>query len=85
MATGLGKTRVAAGIIEKWLTDRPNSEVLVLAPTKELVKQLEASLWPYLPRTVPTHILTGEEKPSFVGGGNRVNLSVRRSTIRFPR
>ena len=33
-----------------------------------LVPQLEASLWPYLPKTVATHILVGSEKPSFQGG-----------------
>ncbi len=68
MATGLGKTRVAAGIVEQWFSDRPNSEVLVLVPTLELVPQLEASLWPYLPKTIPTHVLTGTEKPVFTGG-----------------
>ena len=30
--------------------------------------QLEASLWPYLPKGVATHILIGSEKPSFQGG-----------------
>jgi len=68
MATGLGKTRVAAGVVERWLSDRPGSEVLVLVPTLELVPQFEASLWPYLPKSVPTHVLTGSEKPSFAGG-----------------
>ena len=68
MATGLGKSRVAAGVIERWITDRPHSEVLILVPTLELVPQFEASLWPYLPKTVSTHILTGTEKPAFTGG-----------------
>ena len=68
MATGLGKTRVAAGVIEQWIRDRPGDEVLVLSPSLSLVPQLEAELWPYLPKTVPTHILTGTEKPSFDGG-----------------
>ena len=68
MATGLGKTRVAAGVVENWLSERPGSEVLVLVPTLELVPQFEASLWPYLPKSVPTHVLTGSEKPSFPGG-----------------
>ena len=68
MATGLGKTRVAAGVIEQWLNDRPESEILVIAPSLTLVPQLEASLWPYLPKGVATHILVGSEKPSFQGG-----------------
>ena len=68
MATGLGKTRVAASIIEQWLSDRPNSEVLLLSPSLALVPQLEAELWPYIPKEVATHILTGSEKPTFEGG-----------------
>ena len=79
MATGLGKTRVAAGVVERWLSDRPGSEVLVLVPTLELVTQFEASLWPYLPKSVPTHVLTGSEKPSFAGG---VTVATYQSAVR---
>ncbi|MXZ00865.1 DEAD/DEAH box helicase, partial [Candidatus Poribacteria bacterium] len=68
MATGLGKTRVAAGVIEQWVNDHPKDEVLVIAPSLELVPQLEAALWPYLPKGVATHVLIGSEKPSFEGG-----------------
>ena len=68
MATGLGKTRVAAGVIEQWINDRPGSEILLIAPSLALVPQLEASLWPYLPKHLATHILVGSEKPSFQGG-----------------
>ena len=68
MATGLGKTRVAAAVIEQWLVDRPGQQVLVLAPTLALVYQLEAALWPFLPKVVPTHVMTGSEKPAFEGG-----------------
>ena len=81
MATGLGKTRVAAGVVERWLSDRPGSEVLVLVPTLELVPQFEASLWPYLPKSVPTHVLTGSEKPSFAGG---VTVATYQSAVRRP-
>ena len=81
MATGLGKTRVAASIVEKWLLDRPNSEVLVLVPTLPLVTQFEASLWPYLPKSVPTHIMTGSEKPAFTGG---VTIATYQSASRRP-
>jgi superfamily II DNA or RNA helicase len=69
MATGLGKTRVAAGVIESWIRDHgETSQVLVLAPSLALIPQLESSLWPYLAKTVPTHVLTGAEKPEFEGG-----------------
>ena len=39
MATGLGKTRVAAGVIEQWINDRPGSEILLIAPSLALVPQ----------------------------------------------
>ena len=68
MATGLGKTRVASGVIEQWVNERPANEILMIAPSLSLVFQLEASLWPYLPKSVPTHVLTGSEKPAFQGG-----------------
>ena len=67
MATGLGKSRVAAGVIEQWLVDRPHSQILILVPTLDLVSQIERSLWPYLPKTVSTHQLIGAEKPSYEG------------------
>ena len=79
MATGLGKTRVAAGVVEKWIMDRPDSEVLVLVPTLALVPQFEASLWPYLPKSMPTHVLTGTEKPAFPGG---VTVATHQSAVR---
>lgn len=68
MATGLGKTRVAAGVIEQWVYDHPRQQVLVLAPSLPLIPQLEASLWPYLPKSIATHILTGSERPAFEDG-----------------
>jgi len=69
MATGLGKTRVAAGVIEDWLNSHgEDSQVLLLAPSLALIPQLDASLWPYLPKSISTHILTGSEKPTYEGG-----------------
>lgn len=80
MATGLGKSRVAAGVIEQWLADRPRNEVLVLVPSLELVSQIERSLWPYLPKDVSTHQLTGVEKPAYEGG---VTVATEQSAIRY--
>lgn len=79
MATGLGKTRVAAGVIEQWIFDHPGSEALVLAPSLALIPQLEAALWPYLPKTVATHFLTGTEKPAFEGG---ITVATQQSMLR---
>ena len=79
MATGLGKTRVAAGVIEQWIHDHPASEVLLIAPSLALIPQLEAALWPYLPKTVATHVLTGSEKPAFESG---VTIATQQSMLR---
>ena len=68
MATGLGKTRVAALVIEDWLERFEGSEIAFLVPTLPLVKQTERALWPYLSKYTQTHVLTGTEKPSFGGG-----------------
>lgn len=69
MATGLGKTRVAAGVIEDWIRDHgESSQVLVLAPSLPLIPQLDAALWPYLSKNISTHVLTGSEKPRYEGG-----------------
>ena len=57
----------------------PAPKSLVLVPTLELVPQFEASLWPYLPKSVPTHVLTGSEKPSFAGG---VTVATYQSAVR---
>lgn len=79
MATGLGKTRVAAGVVEQWLRDHPSSEVLVLVPSLALVTQFEAALWPYLSRSVATHVLTGTERPAFSQG---VTVATLQSAMR---
>lgn len=79
MATGLGKTRIAAAVIERWLFDHPDDQVLVIAPSLALVTQLEAALWPYLPKDIPTHVLSGTEKPAFEVG---VTIATEQSALR---
>jgi superfamily II DNA or RNA helicase len=70
LATGLGKTLVMAELAADLLRDDlvPEHRVLVLAHTRELVDQLQRSFWYQLPKTVPTHRLTGTEEPSFWDG-----------------
>jgi len=41
---------------------------LVLADKRELVRQLQLGFWSQLPKSVPTHLLTAEEEPSFWEG-----------------
>ncbi|MBN1459473.1 MAG: DEAD/DEAH box helicase family protein [Armatimonadetes bacterium] len=70
MATGLGKTVVMAETVADLLRDGllPNGRVLVTADKKEIVRQLNQAFWYQLPTWVPTHLLTGSEKPSFWEG-----------------
>ena len=68
LATGLGKTVVAGDIIDKHLGGKPDDPVLVVAHTKELVVQLERALWKHLPKTVPTQLLTSDQRPSSTSG-----------------
>lgn len=70
LATGLGKTVVMAETTAQLLRDCAidHGRVLVLADKRELVDQLQRAFWHQLPKTVPTHRLTGGEEPSFWEG-----------------
>jgi superfamily II DNA or RNA helicase len=64
MATGLGKTLVAAEAIRRLRSQRPALKVLVIAHTNELVYQLEKSFWPFLRPSQGTIVWNGYEKPT---------------------
>ena len=68
LATGLGKTMVAATLIQSYLEDRPNSKVLVLAHMSDLIRQLDNACWPQFERHLDTHIWTDGEYPAFFDG-----------------
>lgn len=70
LATGLGKTVVMAEVVADLFRDGliRDNRVLVMADKRELVRQLVLGFWNQLPKWVPTHILTGEEEPSFWDG-----------------
>ncbi len=68
MATGLGKSVVAGELIANEIDRNPGAEILVLAHTVDLVKQLERSLWPTLKKEVSTHLWAGGEFPAYSGG-----------------
>ena len=68
MATGLGKSVVAGELIANELFRNPDGEVLMLAHTVDLVKQLERSLWPTLRKEISTHLWAEGELPSYAGG-----------------
>ena len=63
MATGLGKTFVAAQAVQRMRASRP-CRVLVLAHRNEIVYQLEKAFWPTLSAEVATTVWNGLERPS---------------------
>ncbi|MCI3276481.1 DEAD/DEAH box helicase family protein [Streptomyces cylindrosporus] len=63
LATGLGKTFVAAEFHRRFTATRPSARTLVLAHRNELVYQLERSFWPMLPASAATGVWNGHERP----------------------
>lgn len=68
LATGLGKTVVASEVIHERISEEGGPVVLIVAHMKDLVRQLERATWRHLPKTIPTGILTGDEKPPDLDG-----------------
>lgn len=68
LATGLGKTVIGGEIVARHLAGNPDARILVTAPTKDLAEQLERALWRHIPKTVPTHLLTGDHKSDDLRG-----------------
>lgn len=62
LATGLGKTVVAAEVVRRLSLSR-NVRVLAIAHTNELVYQLERSFWPFLGGSQETVVWNGLEHP----------------------
>jgi superfamily II DNA or RNA helicase len=62
MATGLGKTYVAADAYRRICAARP-ARLLALAHTNPLVYQLERTFWPFLTPSQETLIWNGDEHP----------------------
>ena len=68
LATGLGKTFVAASFL-RWLYEsKPDINVLVLANSKSLIEQFDKSIWSNLPKWIATHLVYDSEKPAFLEG-----------------
>jgi superfamily II DNA or RNA helicase len=68
LATGMGKTVVAGDLVHQQLARKPDSQILVMAHTSELVDQLEVSMWRDMPKSVPTRQLNGSSKPDALPG-----------------
>ncbi len=65
LATGLGKTFVAAEVVRRLSALKPSLRVLVLAHTNDLLYQLDRSFWPFLRVDQATAIVNGDERPDW--------------------
>jgi superfamily II DNA or RNA helicase len=68
LATGLGKTFVAASFLRWLYENNPKINILILANTRSLIEQFDRSIWSNLPKWIATHLLYDSEKPSFNEG-----------------
>jgi superfamily II DNA or RNA helicase len=68
LATGLGKTYVAACFL-RWLYENdPKLRIVIFADKKELISQFDRAIWTNIPKSVATHLLYESEKPTFNEG-----------------
>ena len=65
LATGLGKTFVAAEALRRIALLHPGLRIIVLAHTNDLVYQLEGAFWPFLSPEEATVVVNGVERPSW--------------------
>lgn len=82
LATGLGKTVIAGNVIDSFVSQFEGRRVLVLAHQRELVDQLERSLWRHLPKNIPTQQIKGAEKPDLLEG---VTVATIQSALSYVR
>lgn len=68
LATGLGKTFVAASFLRWLYENNPNLNILILANTKSLIEQFDKAIWSNLPKWIATHLVYDSEKPPFFEG-----------------
>lgn len=66
MATGLGKTFVAAESVHRIQKIKSNARILVLAHTNPLIYQLEKSFWPFMTKNHTSVVWNGYEEPSSI-------------------
>ena len=82
MATGLGKTVVAAEFALRSQDDDTSGRILVLAHSEDILKQSEQSFWQHLPKTVSTHQMNGSEKPFRTDGITFATFQTMNSALR---
>jgi superfamily II DNA or RNA helicase len=82
MATGLGKTYVAAQILERFIATDESIRVLVLAHQVQLVDQLERALWPGMSKKMPTQLISSTYKPDYLPG---ITVSTIQTAVNYVR
>ena len=82
MATGLGKTVVAAELALRCQSDDLSGRILVLAHSQDILQQSERSFWQHLPKTVSTHQLNGSERPFRTDGITFATFQTMDSVLR---
>ena len=82
MATGLGKTVVAAEFALRSQSDDLSERVLVLAHSQDILQQSERSFWQHLPKTVSTHQMNGSERPFRFDGVTFATFQTMDSVLR---
>lgn len=70
VATGLGKTVIAAEVLSRLLSQGKITRALVLCHTQDLALQLEQSFWRLLPKSVPTRVFFDGAPPKLYDGIN---------------
>jgi len=70
VATGLGKTVIAAEVLSTLLAQGKVKRALVLCHTQDLALQLEQSFWRLLPKSVPTRVFFDGAPPKLYDGVN---------------
>jgi superfamily II DNA or RNA helicase len=68
LATGLGKTFVAASFFRWLYENNSNLNILILANTKSLIEQFDRAIWSNTPKWIATHLVYDTEKPTFQEG-----------------
>ena len=90
MATGLGKTVVAAEFALRSQSDDSPGRILVLAHSQDILQQSERSFWQHLPKNVSTHQMNGSERPFRFDGitfatFQTMDSVLRSGSMRIPR
>lgn len=81
LATGLGKTFIAAEAMRRIRANKPDLRMIVIAHTNPLVYQLERAFWPFLTPEQKTVVVNGLERPDWVDLGQYEAVFASRDTI----